>query len=197
MCHNIVDVKEIIKKSTEPICEELYLDESCPKLLTIGRFTSQKGFDLAIEASRLLKNENINFKWFFIGSGEQEKEYRALISKLDVEDRIIILGRKDNPYPYLKACDIYVHPSRHEAYAMVLLEAKVLKKAIICSRFAGAEEQIVNGKTGIIVSIGNVVELAESIKTLLGDSQTREMFSKALEKERNEYNDWENIKKHF
>lgn len=197
MCHNIVDEKEIIQKADENIIDSVFTREKTPKLLTIGRFTTQKGFDVAIKAAQVLKHMNIDFKWFFIGWGEQETEYRKLITECNVEDRVIILGRKNNPYPYIKSCDIYIQPSRHEAYGIVVHEAKVLHKPIICSRFAGAEEQIINGKTGRIVSVGNVSELAEVIRELLTDAQLINKFVKELREEMTKTDGWDKIKKHL
>ena len=195
MVHNIVDYEEIIQKSRETINDASYINVSVPKLLTVGRFTNQKGFDIAIRTASVLKSKNIDFKWFFIGCGEQESEYLRLISELNVHNNVIVLGRKDNPYPYIKDCDIYVQPSRHEAYAMVILEAKVLNKPIVCSRFAGADEQIKNGVTGLIVSVNNVEELTDAIVDLLTNAQKRKQFEMSLSLEKSE--GWNTIKMHL
>lgn len=196
MCHNIVDQDEIFYKSNELIEDPVYFKEKGSKLLTIGRFSSQKGFDIAIKAACLLKTKNIDFKWFFIGEGEQEEEYRRLIAEYDLTDRIVILGRKNNPYPYIKHCDIYVQPSRHEAYAITILEAKTLNKPIICSRFSGAEEQIVDGKTGLIVPVCNENALSVAIEKLLLDLQLKNLFTISLQEEHTK-NDWHNIEELF
>lgn len=193
LCHNIVDVEEIVQKSDESITDEIFTVGEEPKLLTVGRFTHQKAFDIAIKAAQILKRLNVKFKWFFIGAGELETEYRKLINEYNVEDKVFILGKKNNPYPYIKNCDIYIQPSRHEAYSIVMLEAKVLHRPIICSRFAGAEEQIIDQKNGCIVSLENVEELAETIEELLRDIPKRTRFIKELQEENRE-DGWENIK---
>ena len=196
-CHNIIDKSDIIDKSREKTFESVYFDESAPKLLTIGRMTEQKGFDLAIRAAQLLKERNVSFKWFFVGAGEKEKEYKELMVKCNVEDRVVMLGRKNNPYPYLKECDLYVQPSRHEAYGLVVAEARVLNRPIICSRFAGAEEQIADGKNGRIISVGDIQELADAIQELLLDCEKRNAFIATLQNEAQEDGGWKCIKEHF
>ena len=194
--YNIVDQAEIVAKSYEEIDDLSLSNGDVPRLLTVGRFTNQKGFDLAIKAASILKQNDVDFKWFFIGSGEQEQEYRKLISEYDVEDRVIILGRKNNPYPYIKKCDIYIQPSRHEAYGLVVHEARILNKPIICSRFAGSE-QIIDGRTGYIVPVGNVEKLANAIHCLLINPAKQNEFVTAIKDELSTNNDWSSIKRHF
>lgn len=196
-CHNIIDKSEVIDKSREKINESVYFEEHAPKLLTIGRMTYQKGYDLAIRAAQLLKERNVIFKWYFVGAGENAEKYRELIVKCKVEDRVVMLGRKNNPYPYLKECDLYVQPSRHEAYGLVVAEARVLNKPIICSRFAGAEEQITDGKNGRIISVGDIHELADVIQEVLSDKEMKNAFIARLQNEAQEDEDWKRIKEHF
>ena len=197
LAHNIVDQAEIIEKSCEVINDPLFLCANVPRLLTVGRFTHQKGFDFAIETAAILKQKGIDFCWFFIGTGEKELEYRRQIDEYDLSDCVIILGRKDNPYPYMKKCDIYVQPSRHEAYAMTILEAKTLHKPIVCNRFAGAEEQVIHGVTGYIVSVGDIDDLAKTISCLLAKPELRNNLVEALRTEPVAGKDWDNIKRHF
>ena len=77
------------------------------KLVTIGRMTEQKGFDIAIEAAARLKAWGINFVWFFIGEGKNKEVYQELVREKQLENNIIFLGFKQNPYIYMKNCDIY------------------------------------------------------------------------------------------
>lgn len=180
--YNYLDDAEIFERSEEPIEDDVYLQEKKVKLLTVGRFTEQKGIDYAIEAAALLKKEDVEFHWFLIGYGEQESLYRQLIDKYDIADCFTILGKRKNPYPYIKNCDVQVQPSRHEAYPLVLMEAKILKRPIVCTDFDGADEQIENGVNGIIVPLNQPRLLAEALSSLIQSPDTRKFLTKNLEK---------------
>ena len=173
--------------------DDPYFSDERVKILTVGRFTSQKGIDQAIEVCRRLKEENMTFGWYLIGWGEEEKHYRELISLYSLEKEITILGKKVNPYPYIYECDIYVQPSRHEAWGLVVQEARVLNKPIICTAFAGADEQIINTETGYIVPLGDIDELSVVVKRLIINRNDRMNFiipssiSKNIRKEKPTY----------
>lgn len=180
--HNYLDADEIIQNAQEPITENIFRHEYGTKLLTVGRFTKEKGIDLAIKAAAMLKQDNLKFHWFLIGYGELESTYRKLIAEYGVEDCFTILGRKANPYPYLKNCDIYVQPSRHEAFGLVVLEAKILQKPIVCTDFDGADEQIDHGKNGMIVPILDVSALVQTVGTLIRCPEQRNNLVRELKK---------------
>ncbi len=194
--HNIVDDDEIISKSNEIIDIE-FLDNTECKILTVGRFCPEKGIDKAIECCKMLRDDNIKFHWYFIGWGDEESLYQQMISEYSLQKFVTILGRKDNPYPYLKNCDIYCQPSRHEAWCLALTEAKVLCKPIVCTDFSGADEQIENEKTGIIVSVNNTDLLFDKVKELILHEEYRETLSANLMFYKCHENNWERIEKHF
>lgn len=179
--YNYLDAEEIIKLSEEEVEDQQFTCESKTKILTIGRFSEQKGIDLAIETASLLKKNKVGFHWFLIGYGELENEYRRLIEQYEVLDCFTILGKKQNPYPYIRKCDVLVQPSRHEAYPLVIMEAKILKKPIICTNFDGADEQIDSGVNGMIVPLNDIVALNNAVSQIVLSPQLRECFSKSLE----------------
>lgn len=175
--YNALDREEIISKANEPI-ESQFRSMIKDKLflLTVGRLEEQKGYDIAVSTAIRLKEMGINFVWIFIGEGSKYENIKRLISKSKLDDTVILLGRKDNPYRYMKACDIYVQPSRHEGYPLTVLEAKVLAKPIICTDFAGAGEQISDGKNGCIVSLNNSKALADTIIKLHSEKALQQHF---------------------
>lgn len=178
--YNVVDIKNIINMSMADDPDPYFTDQSF-KLLTVGRFDKQKGIDIAIEACKLLRNVyNLKLKWYVIGWGDEEKKYRQMINAYNLEDMFVILGRKDNPYPYIKCCDVYLQPSRHEAWGLVITEAKVLCRPIICTNFAGADEQIVDGVNGRIVHSFDACDIAEQINDLYHDERLRNLFTTNL-----------------
>lgn len=180
--YNYLDAKEITALSTAGIDDPVFLHEKNVRILTVGRFSEQKGIDLAIAVCAMLKKKNLAFHWFLIGYGELESDYRKMIEAYDVTDCLTILGRKANPYPYIKNCDISVQPSRHEAYPLVIMEAKILRKPIVCTDFDGADEQISNGRNGIIVPLNDAHALTEALTKLICSTEAREALSQELEK---------------
>ena len=173
--HNIVDSGEITEKAQDQSeVEPEFLCDKRFKLLTVGRFVQQKGFDIAIKACVILKSRGVNLAWYAIGYGEQERSMRTLIHEQGLDDTFVILGRKDNPYPYMANVDLYVQPSRHEGYAITIEEAKALDKLIVCTDFAGASEQLENGKNGVIVPTCTPEAIAAAIERLFLDGAYRD-----------------------
>lgn len=194
--HNYLDVSEIKLLSKDLIDDQEFLEQKNVKILTIGRFSKQKGIDIAISVCAMLKKRNLKFHWYLIGYGKLEDFYRSLIEKNDVGDCFTIIGKKANPYPYILNSDIYVQPSRHEAYPLVLMEAKALQKPIVCTDFNGADEQIKSGVNGIIVPLNDVEALANEISRLICSKETRNKFSNELKKWTSD-DDLKEIVKHF
>ncbi len=182
--HNIVDIEDICAKATLlDDVDEVFLQEERFRIVTVGRFVGQKGFDLAIRAARQLKDRGGRFCWFAIGYGSEEENMRALIRELDVQDVFVILGRKDNPYPYMAKADLYVQPSRHEGFGITVTEAKVLYRPIICTNFAGALDQIQNGVNGYILNEVSVEAIAQEVFALYTSQETRDSLMNALHNE--------------
>lgn len=178
---NIIDKKEILEKSK---VEKVFSDElNYLKLVTVARLTEQKGFDLLIETAVLLKNENINFRWYIVGEGELRANIEEEIKINTLVENIKLVGLKNNPYPYMAQCDIYVQPSKHEGFCITLAEAKYLNKVIIATNFVGAREQLINGENGIIINYDKQ-ELFEAIKNLLNNKDIKNKFIYNLEREK-------------
>jgi len=153
-----------IKKMAE---EGLSFNKEKPqtfKLVSVGRLSYVKGFDMAIEALKLLHNRGLtNIKWYIIGYGGYEKELKELISNYDLKESFILLGKKTNPYPYIKNCDLYVQPSRYEGKAVTVSEAKILGKPILITKYPTASSQIENGVEGMICDL-SVPGIAKGIE---------------------------------
>lgn len=128
-------------------------------LLSIGRFTNQKNFDnlpdICKKTLELLKEKNIDVRWYIIGFGGEENLIRQKIAEAGMQEHVIILGKKENPYPYIKACDIYVQPSRYEGKSVTVREAQMLYKPVVVTNYPTASSQIQDGKDGIIVPLNN------------------------------------------
>ncbi len=133
------------------------------RILTIGRIVPPKGYDLAIKASAILKEKNINFKWYAIGEGPLKLELENLIKEYNVGDVFNFIGTFSNPYPFIQQCDIYCQPSRFEGFGIALAEARILNKPIVATDFEVVHDQLIHTKNGIITSM-NPEALAEGIQ---------------------------------
>ena len=131
------------------------LDQHSVKLLSIGRFCHPKNFDSIPEICSLLIKQGHKVKWYIIGFVEDENLIKSKIEEYRMEKSVIILGKRINPYPYIKACDIYVQPSRYEGKAITVLEAQALNKPVIITNYGTAGSQLKDGNNGIIVSLEN------------------------------------------
>lgn len=122
-------------------------------LLSIGRLNSQKGFDIAIQTAKVMQDQNINFIWYIIGQGELKEKLQEQIIDAKVEKKVVLLGTRENPYPYCYYCDIVIQPSRYEGKSVVLDEAKILAKPIIVSNYDTVKDQIIEGSEGVVVPL--------------------------------------------
>ena len=178
--YNILNKSEIIKRSNEII--DLPCSNEFITIVTIARLSYEKGVDLAINAASELKKEYPQFKWYIIGEG---KEYSKLLSIIDNEklcDHVFLLGKKNNPLPYVKCSDIYVQPSRTEGYCTTTNEAKVLGKPIITTDVNGMREQFVNKETAYIVPRENSHEIFKALYILCTNSDERIRLSTNIKK---------------
>ncbi|WP_442596715.1 glycosyltransferase [Neobacillus sp. D3-1R] len=140
------------------------------KILSVGRLHKSKGFDLIIPVLEMLKKDKYNIKWYVIGDGEQREMLTELAKKYKVSDRVVFLGIKANPYPYINNCDIYLQPSRWEGYGIAVAEARALNKPVIVSSLEVFREQILDKVNGILVK-GDVDGIFKGIKELLDNTE--------------------------
>ena len=123
-------------------------------VLSVGRFTNAKNYDNVPDICRRIRDKGIDLYWYIIGFGD-EVLIRQEIQKAGMEDYVIILGKRTNPYPYIRACDIYVQPSRYEGKSVTVREAQMLCKPVVVTDYPTAKSQIKNGMDGVIVPIDN------------------------------------------
>ena len=188
--YNIVNQEKIYKLADEFIAFENGFNEF--KLLTVGRLTPEKGQDCIPSIINELKKEGISVKWYLIGDGNSREDIEVEIKKYNVEDNVILLRTKLNPYPYFKECDIYVQTSRHEGYCITLAEARAFYKPIITTNFLGAREQIIHNYNGLIVN-RKVKQLVEAIKNLIINDELRNKFYNNLKNDSTERVDIEKL----
>lgn len=154
------------------------------KFCTTGRLHKAKGYDLAVETAKLLKDENIDFIWYFVGEGKERRNIESLIRKYQLENTVFLLGMKSNPYPYIKAADIYIQTSKAEGFCITVAEAKILGKPIVSTNFPVIYDQIKDGENGLIAKM-DAQSLKEKIMKLILDSGLKNEIIKNLASENN------------
>ena len=123
------------------------------KLLSVGRFCEAKNFDSIPAICKKILESGLKIVWYIIGFGGDEELIRRKIAEEGMESSVIILGKKENPYPYMKACDVYVQPSRYEGRCVAVQEAQALGKPVIITAYPSSSSQLTNGVDGWIVPL--------------------------------------------
>ena len=163
--------------SNEKIEDEFIKDKSF-KLLSVARLSHAKGIDNAVKALRLLHDRGFkDIKWYVVGYGGDEQMIKNLIKENDLEDSFILLGKKTNPYPYMKECDLYVQPSRYEGKAVTVGEAQILCKPVIITNYSTANSQVNNNFDGYITEL-SIEGIANGIEKLYKDKEFRDKLIK-------------------
>lgn len=175
---NVLSNRLIELQADALIVENEMPNDGSVKLLSIGRFSNQKNFDNIPDICRRVLEAGLDIKWYLIGYGGEEPLIRRRIAAAGMEDRVIILGKKENPYPYIKACDLYVQPSRYEGKAVTVREAQMLCKPVVITRYATSASQLEDGVDGVIVPMENE-GCAEGIVRLLKDQERMQRLSAA------------------
>lgn len=182
--YDILNQDLIIRQSNEDFGGEKP-DKKVTKIATVARLIAfNKGQDLCIEAAKILKDKGYRFQWFLVGDGPSREELISQAISLGVEKEIRFVGMQPNPYPYIKAADIYVQSSRFEGFGLTVTEAKILGRAIVCTNFPTAYNQLENGKNGIIVEM-SAESIASGVERLLTDEALRQRIMQAAGNEVN------------
>lgn len=151
-------------------------DDGSIRLLSIGRYCEAKNFDNVPDICRRIRQTGLDVKWYLIGFGGDEELIRSKITEAGMEDHVIMLGKRDDPYPYIAHCDLYVQPSRYEGNSVTVHEAQVLAKPVVITRYATSASQLTDGFDGIIVPMDNE-GCAAGITALLLDPEKMKQLS--------------------
>ncbi|SFC99731.1 Glycosyltransferase involved in cell wall bisynthesis [Bacillus sp. 491mf] len=179
--HNIVSSKMIRKMSLEQVEFKTEGDKSI-SLISVGRLAKEKGLDISLEAVDRLVKKGYDIKWYLIGEGNVRKELERSIKERKLEERIILLGLKENPYPYIRQSDIYIQTSRYEGKSISIDEAKILAKPIVITNFETADNHIKNHIDGLIAEMDSI-SVADHLEKLINDEMLRRKFINSLTEE--------------
>jgi len=168
---------EFIRRMADEEVENPMVDDTRFKLLTVGRLSHAKGIDNAVSALRALKDKGYdNVVWYVVGYGDEEALIKKLILRNGLDNSFILLGKHTNPYPFMKACDLYVQPSRYEGKAVTVTEAQILGKPVVITNYTTANSQVKNGFDGYITEL-SVEGIARGIEQLFNDHELRKKLA--------------------
>ena len=179
VCNNIIDAEKIRKMAEEKIDIN---KEKKITFLNVGRHEEkQKKLSRLIEASKMLKEDGYNFRILLVGDGPDNGFYIEKVKKDELENNIMFLGKKENPYPYFKISDCIILTSEYEGYPVVFLESFILNKPLITTKVSDYKE-VENGR-GITTS-KDVKDIYEKMKYFIDNG-----FQITTEFDSNKYNE--------
>lgn len=148
------------------------------RILTVCRLTAQKALDLSVEAMKLLKDTGREFRWYVLGEGDQRAKLEQQINALGLTKDFILCGAVENPYPYFRQTDLYVHASRFEASSVSIREAQILGCVILASDCGGNSESVSDGVDGKLCSL-TPESIREGILWLMDHPEERKKYAEA------------------
>lgn len=176
--YNVIDGELVKEKSNEFVPER---DSQLPQFISVARLQKRKGFDMLAKAHKKLSDEGLNHEILIIGDGDFRPEIESVIEELNIRDSFKLLGTKQNPYPYIKAADYFILPSKTESYPLIIGETLCLGKPIISTDVGGINEMIDDGIDGMLIQpTEEAIYLA--MKKFLTDKEYVERLQSGAEK---------------
>ncbi|MFS0722865.1 glycosyltransferase family 4 protein [Paenibacillus sp. 1P07SE] len=172
------------EKRFKPISHE----NAVPQLITVCRLVPAKGLDILLHACAKLKRRNHSFVLHIIGDGPIRKELEELAVELNLYDEIIFYGYMLHPEEFMPFFDIFVLPSRAEAFGSVFAEAALCWLALVGTSVGGIAEQIKDGVNGLLVPPEDAPALADALEKLVSDPSYRYNMARAA---------WDRAKKEY
>jgi glycosyltransferase involved in cell wall biosynthesis len=179
--HNLIDRQRILAMADQG---EGFTDGyDGPRILTVGRLVPQKAIELSVEAMGLLRDRGVRARWYVFGEGEDRPALERQIAALGLEDSFLLPGVTDNPYPFFKQADLYVHCSRFEGRSIAIQEAQTLGRCVVVSDCSGNREQVTDGEDGLLTPLSPAA-MADTIQRALEDGALRARLGEAAAQKR-------------
>lgn len=163
---NMIIPSELIQKSRE--CKIEAYGKAKLKIVSVGRLSPEKNMILCPQIAVELKKRGFDFKWIVVGDGEEREKISYMVKGYGLEQNVLLVGRKSNPYSYIAEADIMVHPSLVESQGITILESMALGTPVIVVRSSGPREFIISGENGYLVD-SNIDDIIEKIQVLYSD----------------------------
>ncbi|MDY5578122.1 MAG: glycosyltransferase [Lachnospiraceae bacterium] len=179
--HNIIDQEELRRKAKLP--GGFSDDFQGIRILTVGRLSTQKAYEVSIDAMRLLKDKGENIRWYVLGEGSERKKLEEQIERLGLQEDFILMGAVENPYPYYDQTDLYVHASRFEGKSIAIQEAQTLGCPVLVSDCSGNREQVTEGVDGLMCDL-TPESICGGILEYINDPEKRKLYGENAAKKR-------------
>ena len=177
----IINNSLIFKKKNDPNINSKSFKKDY--FLSIGRLTKQKNHKLLIDLFLHLKKSGKDFFLYILGEGEEEQFLRKKILKLNLQDRVFLLGFKKNIYPYIHSSRAIISPSLWEDPGAVMVEAAFCNRIVLSSNCKnGPKEFLMNNKAGYLFENNDLDSLVKVFNQLIMDSPEQIYKKKVLAK---------------
>lgn len=166
---NPVDTDRIASEAEKSV-EHPWFSEATPLIVGVGRLIRLKQFSVLLQAFKRLRQQ-IHARLVLIGRGPRRNALTEQAKELGIQDHVDFLGFVDNPYKYIKRADVLAHPSRHEGFGLVLVEALACGTPVVATDCPGGPSDILDGgQYGPLVEVGSSKQLADAIISVITDS---------------------------
>lgn len=163
--HNLIDPEDLLQKANDELTNDR--ENDCVELVSVGNLRPGKRFDNVILAAASLRQLlSCNFHWVIVGEGEMRPKLQHMIAEMHLENNVHLLGKKDNPYPFIRKADIFIHPSYTEALCTVILEAMALEIPCVVTKTDVPQDFTYDGVNCLETKQG-ADALAEGIRNMI------------------------------
>lgn len=174
--YNYINPQSILEKAEENV--ELPFSNDVRNFVTVARLVEQKGIDRLIDVHTKLIKDGFNHNFYVIGDGPLKEKLINKVKENNVENTFFLLGKKENPYPFVKNADYFCLFSHFEGYGMVIEEAKILNKPILITDTAAREA--VKGYKNHRIAENNSEGICDLIKNILLNEQEEKIENKEI-----------------
>lgn len=180
---NILDSSIVKQRSLEAVDDPILARMKGFKgmrIITVCRTDIHtKGLDRIVNCAKQLKEEGHKFIWFILGDGPGQSELKQQIAESDVEDVLVLMGIRLNPYPYVRACDVFCLASRIEGKPITITEAQMLGVVPVVTEYMSAHSQILD-KTDGLIARNDDVDIINKVRYCIEHPETVEKMKRYL-----------------
>ena len=171
--YNVNDEADILAKAEDFFAAK----PDIPTFLAVGRLSYEKGNDRLLDACKMLKDAGYDFRLWLIGDGPERDNLTKQVSAGGLENHVKFYGFLTNPYPYMRAADVIVTPSRFEGFSTVVTEALILGKPVVTTPCSGMNELLGSSEFGLITE-DSVEGIYQGLKRMLESPDLREHYAR-------------------
>ena len=154
---------------------------------TVANFRPQKDYPNLLAAVRLLADREVPVRFVAVGQGPHEADTRQLATELELGDRLIFAGFRDDAVRVMGACDVFTMASQWEGLPVALMEALALGLPVVATNVGGIAEAMVDGETAVLVPPGDSAALADAIERVAADPNLQARLAAASERKAHDF----------